>query len=256
MNPAACPECGATSSGASVLGLRVLHEGRFAVHPKLESAPVAGWLVVAPQRHVEQWDALNPRELAELGPLVARVAAALRAETPTAKVYVTVFAEVLPHFHVHVVARPPELAMEERGARLLLSDTRVSDTERIDLFRRVSSRLRKPATRSPWASVLLSGLVWPGAGQLRNGERLKGLIFGLTTLAFLARFAWGVARDVAAVLLEAPAPMGLLEMWDLAQQIQRRNAVELSLLTVVLMLLWGLSVLDAWWVATRKARTP
>jgi diadenosine tetraphosphate (Ap4A) HIT family hydrolase len=231
-----------------------LRAGLFAVHPKLESPPVPGWLVVAPQRHVEQWDALDARELAELGPLVARVAAALRAETPTARIYVTVFAEVLPHFHLHVVARPPELAADERGARLFLSEVPVGDAESADLFRRVSARLRAPLTRSPWPSVLLSGLVWPGAGQIRNGERLKGMIFGLATLALMVRFAWGVTRDVAAVVLEAPGPMGFLEMWDLAQQIQRRNAVELSGLTILLMLLWGLSVLDAWRGATRRAR--
>ena len=254
MNQTACPECRAAAPGASVRGVRALRPGLFAVHPKLEPPPVAGWLVVAPQRHVEQWDALDARELAELGPLVARVAAALRAETPTAKVYVTVFAEVLPHFHLHVVARPPELATDERGARLFLSEARVSDAESADLFRRVAARLQAPVARSPWASVLLSGLVWPGAGQFRNGERLKGMILGFATLALLVRFAWGVTRDVAAVVLEAQAPMGFLEMWDLAQQIERRNAVELGGLTILLMLLWGLSVVDAWRGATRRAR--
>lgn len=231
-----------------------LRLGRFAVHPKLESPPVPGWLVVAPRRHVEQWDALDARELAELGPLVSRVAAALRACTPTAKVYVSVFAEVLPHFHVHVVARPPELADDERGARLFLSEVRVSDAEGAELFRRVSAWLGAAPARSPWPSVLLSGLLWPGAGQLRNGERLKGILFGLVSLAMLARFAWRVVADATTVVLEARAPLGLLEMWDLAEEIRRRNAVELGGLSTLLLILWGLSVFDAWRGATRETR--
>ncbi len=231
-----------------------LRLGRFAVHPKLEPPPVPGWLVVAPRRHVEQWDELDARELAELGPLVSRVATALRACTPTAKVYVSVFAEMLPHFHVHVVARPPELAAEERGARLFLSEGRVRDAEGAELFRRVSARLGAAPNRSPWPSVLLSGLLWPGAGQLRNGERLKGILFGLASLAMLARFAWRVLADATAVVLEARAPLGLLEMWDLAEEIRRRNAVELGGLSTLLLILWGLSVLDAWRGATRKTR--
>ena len=235
-------------------GAPTLRLGAFVVHPKLDSPPVPGWLVVAPLRHVEQWDALAARELRELAPLVARVSTALRAETPTAKVYVSVFAEVLPHFHLHVVARPPELAPDARGARLFLAEGQVSDAESTALFRRVSARLTASPPRSPWPAVLLSGLVWPGAGQIKNGERLKGMLFGLVSLALLAFFAWRVAADATAVLLEAPGPLGPLEMWSLAEEIRGRNAGQLSGLTTLLMLLWGGSVLDAWRGATRKAR--
>ena len=249
-----CPECRATSPGASVRGAPSLRVGLFAVHPKLEAAAVPGWVVLAPLRHVEQWDALDSRELAELAPLVARVSAALRAETPTAKIYVSVFAEVLPHFHVHVVARPPELPPEARGARLFLADGLVSDAESAALFRRVSALLTAAPPRSPWPAVLLSGLVWPGAGQIRNGERLKGMAFGLVSLALLAFFAWRVAADATAVMLESQRPLGPLEMWGLAEEIRSRNAGELGGLTTLLMLLWGGSVVDAWWGATRKNR--
>ena len=254
MNEASCPECRATSPGASVRGAPSLRIASFTVHPKLESPAVPGWLVVAPARHVEQWDALDARELRELAPLVARVSAALRAETPTAKVYVSVFAEVLPHFHLHVVARPPELPPDERGPRLFLTEGRVSDALSAALFRRVCARLTAAPARSPWPAVLLSALVWPGAGQVKNGERLKGVAFGLASLALLAFFAWRVATDATAALLEFQGPPSLLEMWGLAEEIRNRNAGQLAGLTTLLMLVWGSSVLDAWRGATRKAR--
>ena len=79
MTPADCPECRVASGGASARGLPALRVGSFVVHPKLEAPAVPGWLVVAPVRHVEQWDSLDAAELRELGPLVARVSGALRA---------------------------------------------------------------------------------------------------------------------------------------------------------------------------------
>ena len=128
--------------------------------------------------------------------------------------YVSVFAEVLPHFHVHVVARPPDLPADERGARLFLVEGRVSDEECATLFRRVSARLTAEPSRSPWPPVLLSALVWPGAGQIKNGERFKGALFGLASLALLAFFAWRVMLDAQSALLEARGPLGPLETLD------------------------------------------
>jgi diadenosine tetraphosphate (Ap4A) HIT family hydrolase len=249
-----CPECRLTSPRAAVRGAAVSTLGAFVLHPKLESPPVPGWLVLAPRRHVTQWDALDAGELRELGPLVARVMAALRSETPAAKVYVSVFAEVLPHFHVHIVARPPDLAPEKRGAFVFLTEGAPVETESAAIYKRVAARLTAAPPRSPWPAVLLSALVWPGAGQMKNGERLKGAVFGLASLALLAVFAWRVTTDATSVLLQAQGPMGPLELWSLAEEIRSRNSGALGGLTTVLMLLWGGSVLDAWHGATRKAR--
>jgi diadenosine tetraphosphate (Ap4A) HIT family hydrolase len=239
----------------SLTGAAALRLGAFALHEKLETPPVPGWLVLAPLRHVEQWDGLSAREQAELGPLVARVSAALRAETPTAKVYVSVFAEVLPHFHVHVVARPPELPAEERGAQLFLVEGRAPQAERRDLFRRVCLRLEEASARtrarSPWTPVLLSGLLWPGLGQMRNGDALKGLALATAGLVAMGAFVVRISRDAAAALLEAPPPEGFRDILTLAQEVRTRHASELSLLTFVLVAVWVVSVADAWWGARR-----
>ena len=96
--------------------------------------------------------------------------------------------------------------------------------------------------------------MWPGAGQFKNGERGKGALFGLASLALLAFFGWRVMQDAQAVLLEARGPLGPLELWTLAEEIRNRNAGEMGFVTTLLMLLWGGSVLDAWRGATRKIR--
>lgn len=240
-------------------GLPALRQGAFVVHPKLEAPPVPGWLVVAPVRHVEQWDALDATELRELGPFVGRVAEALRALTPTARVYVSVFAEILPHFHVHVVARPPELPADERGPRLFLAEGRAGDPEPLALARGVYARLAGSGEApkrlaSPWTPALLSGLLWPGAGQLKNRRWVKGLAFSLASALVLARLGWRVAAEAVDALLAAPAPLDFLQTWALAEEVRRRNAAELGGLTLVLLTLWAASVFDAWRDATASDR--
>src|SRR5262249_38268764 len=109
-----CLECAVVRGGGTPQGGPLLRRGPFVAHVRPDAAPVPGWLFVAPARHVEQIDALDVAEQAGLGPLLSEVAAALRAETGGARVYVSVFAELMPHLHVHVVARPPDLPESER----------------------------------------------------------------------------------------------------------------------------------------------
>lgn len=105
--------------------------GDFVVHAKIDAAAVAGWLVIAPKRHVESLLELTDEESAAWGPLVRRCARALDRVTPTAKAYVASFNEALKHVHVHVIARPPDF--EQRGPRIFTADTAVSPAELKDI---------------------------------------------------------------------------------------------------------------------------
>lgn len=105
-----CVFCAPPGEGGAVL------EG-FTVRPAAE--PVIGWMIVAPERHLEGWDALAGEDAAALGRLLRRTVAAVRAATRAPKVYVAHFAEVVPHFHVHVIPRPEAVPPEDRGARML-----------------------------------------------------------------------------------------------------------------------------------------
>lgn len=117
----ACAECAIVRGDVRSRSLATVDRGLFVVHPKPEDAPVAGWFILAPKRHVEQIDDLEPEELAALGPLTAEVGAAVRAITGCEKLYVTIFAELLPHLHVHVIPRLP--GAETLGPRIFLADT-------------------------------------------------------------------------------------------------------------------------------------
>jgi len=111
-----CAECELVAKQAP------LQRGTFVLHPRIGRGAVPGWWVICPARHVEQYDDLSREEQAHLGQLIGELSAALRASTPTAKIYVSIFAEVLPHLHVHVVARPPELPEAERGPAVFASE--------------------------------------------------------------------------------------------------------------------------------------
>lgn len=131
-----CPECERIAGGTELV-----RRGPFVVHGKWETPSVPGWMIVAPARHVEQIDLLHVEEAAALTPLLVEVTAALRLSTPCEKVYVSVFAEVLPHLHVHLIARAPDAPAEVRGPKVFaappIADPSVADA----VTRGVLSRL-------------------------------------------------------------------------------------------------------------------
>ncbi len=240
-----CPECGLVGAGRTPLGAPVLRRGPFVVHARPEPSPVPGWLFVAPIRHVEQIDDLDAGERAALGPLLAEVAAALRAETPCAKVYLSIFAEVLHHCHVHVVARPPDHPAAERGPRLFASEPRADPAAALAIARRVHARLAAPPPNR-WRPVLLSGLVWPGLGQLVSGHVARGLLIIAGTLAAFAWFCVRVAGETFRRMPSDPTAFDLRQVFEMAAAIRRDNAGFFSGITFVLVGLWVLAVFDAW----------
>ncbi|MFN7132317.1 MAG: HIT family protein [Myxococcales bacterium] len=140
-----CLECEAQRSGVP----EVLHrEGGFVVHAIIGGGAVPGWLIVAPERHVEQLDALEDAEAAALGPLLKKVGAALRLASGAEKLYVSVFAELVAHLHVHVIARTPELPNELRGARLFLSSEKAPADEVARVVQRVKAALSTQSSAS------------------------------------------------------------------------------------------------------------
>src|SRR2546430_1836720 len=76
--PGACLECDVVAGLRSPLGGFVLETELFVAHGLLAPSPLRGWIVLAPRRYARWWWELDPRELAQLGPLAARILAAQR----------------------------------------------------------------------------------------------------------------------------------------------------------------------------------
>ena len=101
--------------------------------------------------------------------------------------------------------------------------------------------------RGPWRPVLLSGLVFPGLGQLLCGQPLRGLAFSLGSLVVAVVLIGRVARETLARLPTDPTQIDPLLPLRLAHEIQRDNAAFFFWVTLVLVLLWAGSMADAWW---------
>jgi diadenosine tetraphosphate (Ap4A) HIT family hydrolase len=238
------------------------------VHPKLEPGGVPGWMVVAPLRHVEAVDALTSEEQAALIPLVAQVAAALRLETPAEKVYVAAFAERLPHFHVHVIARPPDLPEADRGPSVFALAPPVDSQRSDEVGRRVLARLEATSVApakavapaagrvrsAPFRAAMLSALVCPGAGQMRNRQFAKGLILIGLTLASAGYLLVRMLTEVFRLLPTDGSVIDPTSAWDMASEIQARNQGTFGALSFLLLALWIYATWDAWFVARRSER--
>ena len=103
--------------------------------------------------------------------------------------------------------------------------------------------------RSPWRSVLLSGLVFPGLGQLVSGYPVRGLVFATGSLAVAVALVRRVASETLARLPTDPAEIDLLLPLRLAHEIQRDNADFFLWITVALVAFWAGSIVDAWWTS-------
>ncbi|HUL59056.1 MAG TPA: HIT family protein [Anaeromyxobacteraceae bacterium] len=112
-----CFACQVLDGSRSVPG-GILWRGQgFAIHALADPSPIAGWLVLTSARHARAWYDLAPVELAELGPLAARVMAAQRAALGAEHVYAFAIGDVLHHFHLHLVPRHADTPERLRGRR-------------------------------------------------------------------------------------------------------------------------------------------
>ncbi len=79
-----------------------------------------GWLVLVARRHVTAVSQMSEGEAQELGPLIAKVSAALEAITGCERTYIVQFAEHPEHRHVHlhVIPRAADLRPDQISYRI------------------------------------------------------------------------------------------------------------------------------------------
>ena len=103
-----------------------------------------------------------------------------------------------------------------------------------------------PNPRRPWRSVLLSGLVFPGLGQLMSGHPVRGLAFAAGSLVAVVALVRRVAGETLARLPTDPDQIDPLLPFRLAHEIHRDSADFFLWVTLALVALWAGSVVDAW----------
>lgn len=98
-------------------------------------------------------------------------------------------------------------------------------------------------------AALLSGLVFPGAGQLFLGKRLRGWLFVLPALAAAAYFLVQVIEPAMAIALDIGAgsmPLDPLAITAKVRQVAPAETPLMRLAAGVMIACWGASTLDAY----------
>jgi hypothetical protein len=106
---------------------------------------------------------------------------------------------------------------------------------------------RANAGRGRLKPVLLSGLVFPGLGQLVVGHGWRALFFGGSSVALLALVVRRVVGETLRLILEDPdALLDPMLPFRLALEVQRANAAFFLWATLGVVALWAGSIADAW----------
>jgi hypothetical protein len=103
------------------------------------------------------------------------------------------------------------------------------------------------ASRSRWKPVLLSGLVFPGLGQLATGHPWRALAFGGSSVALLVAVVRRVILETERLLPQDEAALvDPMLPFRLAFEVQRANASFFLWATLGILALWAGSIADAW----------
>jgi histidine triad (HIT) family protein len=143
--PSPCSACDIVAGRRRPPGGVLARSRGFLLHALDGPTPVRGWLVLTAARHVHGLYDLDGAEAAALGALAARVQRAQRSALGAEHAYAALFAEAVPHLHLHLVPRfsdaPPRLV----GARVFLAtaEEAIPEADAIEAARAVARALKR-----------------------------------------------------------------------------------------------------------------
>jgi hypothetical protein len=113
------------------------------------------------------------------------------------------------------------------------------------------------APRSRWRPALLSGLVFPGLGQLAAGHPWRALFFSGPSVALLVAVVRRVVRETQRLMPdEAEALLDPALPFRLAAEVHRANASFFLWATLGIVALWLGSMADAFLTAAGAPSRP
>jgi hypothetical protein len=95
-----------------------------------------------------------------------------------------------------------------------------------------------------YVSALLSGLIFPGAGQFYNRQRLKGTAYVVLTIGCIIALVCVVMRDVYHALEYAMA--GEAGLWEQMRGELTASRTAIVACVLILAISWAVSVVDAY----------
>lgn len=147
VDQASCKACRANASDADA-SLVWRNDLWVLRHTKPPYAAL-GWMTLHSQRHAPAFTALTERELADLGPVIARISTAIIKATGALRVYVATMTETTPHFHAHLIPRytdgPKGWETFKQKDQVKLTGSTVLDSEVARVIADVGETLRAGA---------------------------------------------------------------------------------------------------------------
>jgi diadenosine tetraphosphate (Ap4A) HIT family hydrolase len=80
---------------------------------------IVGYVLIEAKRHFLDMAEATPAECTSYGEILQRVTKGIRRLVPAERVYTFTLAEVVPHFHVHVIPRTGQVPRSYRGRGIL-----------------------------------------------------------------------------------------------------------------------------------------
>ena len=106
-------------------------------------------------------------------------------------------------------------------------------------------------------AALYSALLFPGCGQMYLKHHARGMIFALSVLAGTFLLAWIVISAGAAIIHSAPFKKGTVQIVDVISVVVKSfQSIDLKiflLMVILLLILWVLSIWDAYLLGTKQA---
>ncbi|MBN2223558.1 MAG: hypothetical protein JW765_02675 [Deltaproteobacteria bacterium] len=98
-----------------------------------------------------------------------------------------------------------------------------------------------------FVSAILSGFVFPGAGQFYNNQPAKGVIYVLLTVLSIIVLVFVIARDLYRALENVGVAGGGL--WDPFWAELGGSRGSITILLIILAISWAVGIVDAYMVA-------
>ena len=116
MSTAHCLMCRGAAADLELERIQVWDDALWRLTVSL-AAEVPGFAYLEPKRHIPHVTDLDGAEAASFGPVLARCAQVLKAATGSDVVYVYIFGDGVPHFHVHLAPHRAGDALNDRLIR-------------------------------------------------------------------------------------------------------------------------------------------
>ena len=106
---------------------------------------ILGYLILEPKRHFLDLSEATDTECATMGPLLRKILKAMKQVIDCERIYTCTLAELVPHYHVHIIPRTEATPKSFRGRGMLSYPTKPSCNEvlMLDMCDRIRRALRR-----------------------------------------------------------------------------------------------------------------